>query len=596
MTYLFCCATGWLALAAAPALAQTPFITGIVPLANAPAAAPGGPLIVSFSQPLPAAAGAALRVFSGQRGGLRTLSAPATVSGNTLRFVPGAAPFVAGETVQYTVTTGAGQTAARVGQFTVAVGGAGRADFAPHAAVPPVTVGAYPQGIALADVDGDGDLDLLTANALSIPLLGTVSVRLNNGTGVFTAPARNPEPTTGRQPRGLAVGDLDGDGDLDFAAVCNSNLNTINQVSIRLNDGTGSFAPPVATPEVGNGDAPGALLLGDVDGDGDLDMLTSTSQFFSGGVNSAIHLWLNDGAAAFRPPASGGSIPLGGTTVILTLSDLDNDGDLDLLVVKPAASLTTTSRLAVFRNDGHGHFAAPPASAELTLPETPVSLTLGDVDGDNDPDVVLNNGAAATATVWLNDGTGQFVAPALAPSVTLAGWTGQLLLGDFDADGDLDLAGFSWTSNTLSIRLNDGAGHFAAPATNADIVVGPASEQIYYCSAADVDGDGDLDLLLPSQSQAMVRVLLNGPRQLTAAIVSVQTPAFTLAPNPAHVTATATGLPAYAPVQVLDALGREVLRATADAGGTARLPLPVGLMPGLYVVRSGEQVRRLVVE
>gem|GEM_PF-1688725 len=71
---------------------------------------------------------------------------------------------------------------------------------------------------------------------------------------------------------------------------------------------------------------------------------------------------------------------------------------------------------------------------------------------------------------------------------------------------------------------------------------------------------------------------------------------FTAYPNPAHGAVTAAGLPAHAPVEVLDALGRPVARATADAAGTARLVLPAGLAAGVYIVRSGTQARRLTVE
>lgn len=69
-----------------------------------------------------------------------------------------------------------------------------------------------------------------------------------------------------------------------------------------------------------------------------------------------------------------------------------------------------------------------------------------------------------------------------------------------------------------------------------------------------------------------------------------------LYPNPARTSVAVGGLPTGAAVDVLDALGRSVTRATADTGGTARLALPAGLAAGVYVVRSGSQARRLLVE
>ncbi|WP_414653886.1 Ig-like domain-containing protein, partial [Hymenobacter sp.] len=117
------------------ALAQAPVITSVVPLANARAAACTSPLTVSFSQPLTAASVGALKVFSSQKGGLRSRSTtPASVSGSTLSFTPSASAFMPGETVQYTVTTAAGNSGGtlarpRVAQFTTAAGGTGIGAF-----------------------------------------------------------------------------------------------------------------------------------------------------------------------------------------------------------------------------------------------------------------------------------------------------------------------------------------------------------------------------------------------------------------------------------------------------------------------------------
>ncbi len=171
--------------AAGPALAQAPAIMGLSPAANARATAGAGPLVVSSSQALTAGSGAALKVFGSQRGGLRTGSTPAVVVGNTLRFVPSPFPFGPGETVQYTVTaaaTGSGPLAQPwvaqpwVAQLTGAVGGTGRGTFVPGSDPP---AGPFPNTLALADVDGNGTLDLLTTNYGA----GTVSVRLNHGLG-----------------------------------------------------------------------------------------------------------------------------------------------------------------------------------------------------------------------------------------------------------------------------------------------------------------------------------------------------------------------------------------------------------------------------
>ena len=103
-----------------------------------------------------------------------------------------------------------------------------------------------PEQVVLGDVDGDGDLDLLTANAGTTAQPGnTVSVRLNNGSGTFSGGSN---VTVGLSPNSLALGDVDGDGDLDLLA---ANL-APNTVSVRLNDGSGAFSSG-SNVAVGNG-------------------------------------------------------------------------------------------------------------------------------------------------------------------------------------------------------------------------------------------------------------------------------------------------------------------------------------------------------
>ncbi|RZK87685.1 MAG: hypothetical protein EOO62_38810, partial [Hymenobacter sp.] len=161
-------------------LAQAPVITAVTPMANATAVARTSPIIVNFNQPLPPAAAGALKVFSAQRGGQRARgTTPATVNGSTLSFEPRPYSFLPGETIYYTVTTSAASSGgalgqARVGQFTVAAG----SSTGIFQAGPAVAVSQSPTDVAVGDVDGDGDLDMLTANGSN-----TIELKLNNGKG-----------------------------------------------------------------------------------------------------------------------------------------------------------------------------------------------------------------------------------------------------------------------------------------------------------------------------------------------------------------------------------------------------------------------------
>ncbi|MDB5271012.1 MAG: hypothetical protein JWP58_4052 [Hymenobacter sp.] len=571
------------------AQAQAPVITSVIPMANARAAARTSPVTVSFSQPLTAASAGALKVFSAQRGGLRSRgTTPAVVSGNTLSFAPTAYDFRPGETVQYTVTTAAASaggplTQGRVGQFTAATGGSGRGDFVLPSTPLNATVGS-PKSIAVGDVDGDGDLDLVTTHYSN-----SIGVLRNDGSGAFTRSSLVGVGNATSSVSSLVLGDLDGDGDLDFAAA-NRETGTI---SVRLNDGTGTFSAPGTGPEVAVGLEPASLALGDVDRDGDLDLLCANA-----GSNS-VSIRLNNGTAAFAA-ATAPDIAVGNGPYGLTVGDIDGDGDLDVLTANRNEG-TASVRL----NDGSGGFTAPPSNANPAVVFAPTSVALGDIDGDGDLDLLNastnTNAGNYGVSIRLNDGLGSFTSPPTIPNtVTLSGIsTTGLVTSDVDGDGDLDLlaiqgnAGFPNQYGLLCVRLNNGQGSFTAPTTNPDPAMGALPSGI---AVGDVDGDGDVDVMVTNGSSNTVAVRLNGGTTLATAPGRPAATTFTLFPNPAHGAATLTGAAPHAPLTVLDALGRVRLTATADAAGAARLALPVGLPAGVYLVRSGGQVRRLAVE
>ena len=301
-------------------------VTGLAPTRNARNAAPGSTLAVTFSQPLAntAATRGSVKVFSQQRGGRLTdgAGAAARVISSTILFDP-TTDFKPGETVSVTATTAAtaGTEATlavgQVSQFTVATSGTGVGNFVAPALNPEPAVGYEPQVLALGDVNGDGHLDLLVANIDG----GTVSVRLNSGLGNFTAPAANPEPAVGSGPSSLVLGDVDGDGDLDFVTA-----NVVdNTLSVRLNDGLGGFTAPATNPNPAVGTYPLGLALGDVDGDGDLDLVVANRG------DNTVSTRLNNGLGSFTAPAGPASFAVGDFPQALALGDVDGDGDLDFV-------------------------------------------------------------------------------------------------------------------------------------------------------------------------------------------------------------------------------------------------------------------------
>jgi VCBS repeat protein len=362
--------------------------------------------------------------------------------------------------------------------------GTGRLQLAPSNLPPMIDT---TNAVAVGDVDGDGDSDLLFGNLLQDRLY------LNDGSGVFLDATAQIPPSLD-QTGAIGLGDVDGDGDLD-AIVGNA-----GQDRLLLNNGTGVFVNAPGQVPFEN-EATSSLGLGDLDGDGDLDALVG-----SGGVR----LYLNGGTGFFTDASVQISPPAGG--VALGLGDLDGDGDLDALAGGALSGFPSyfPGPLRVIRNDGSAVFTTVTLAASALT----VSLALGDVDGDGDLDALV--GASGTcsksgcgggeAILFLNDGAGGFT-NAPSPFPPTPGWVSSVVLGDLDGDADLDAltAGslVAWRAN--AVYLNDGGGGFE----DATGQVSPAVLWAGSLALGDLDGDGDVDAFASASSIGAARVLLN---------------------------------------------------------------------------------------
>ena len=305
--------------------------------------------------------------------------------------------------------------------------------------------------VELADLDHDGDLDLVAGSAPD----QVGRVWSNDGHGNFALRASLPPF---RKP---LLGDVDGDGDLDIVTD-----------HLYLNDGMFKFTESATLGE--------AYALFDADGDGDLDVFATQN-------GKQRTLFSNDGAGRFTPKAMGTSYIYDAQA-----GDLDNDGDLDLVLLTVSDSSPAVFDGTVLLNDGKGAFLENAAGLLVDATRT---IALGDVDRDGDLDVFMASWGAAGARnpadqVWLNDGNAHFK-PGDAP---LTGSI-QILFADLDGDGDLDaIAGqhppYSVVKGEPSrILLNDGKGRFTSSGT-----VGGSNFQ--HLAIGDLDGDGDLDAVV----------------------------------------------------------------------------------------------------
>jgi hypothetical protein len=427
------------------------------PAPNALAVTPGTALNVAFGRPPAPAEMVAIWVFSGQCQLRQTMQA-ATI-GNVAQLTLASGRFGAGDIV--TVSgPGAGNKA---WQFTVHAGGGGHT-YSGQQAVP---VRAQPSFLHVGDIDGDGDLDLLTANISD----NTISVRLNDGRGVFSG---NEGIVLGADELSqMAVGDIDGDGDPDLLTA--GGKSTIAR--IWRNDGTGHFTQAWGV-DMGSSDTSPAF--GDVDGDGDLDAL-----FADWAGRGAVNVRFNDGHGVF---GGGSRVAVGSYPSAPALGDIDGDGDLDLLTANYGGIRQSVS---VRLNNGQGTFGG---TLDVTAGTYSKEVLLGDVDGDGDLDLLARDDSH-TAYLRLNDRHGTFWQ---RRAVYLGCLVEDIALNDVDGDGDLDLVGSALPSDSalpgrVSIWRNDGRGFFGAANKNRqDIRITAPSDNFVM---ADVDGDGDLDLL-----------------------------------------------------------------------------------------------------
>ncbi|WP_198172721.1 FG-GAP-like repeat-containing protein [Hymenobacter ginkgonis] len=556
--------------------AQGPVVTGLLPLRNAVAVPRATPVTISFDQPIGTslATRQALKIFSQQVGGQQ--AGPATVSGNTLTKTPNAA-FGAGETVFVTLTSAVQNSSEtqnllkpQVFQFTTATAPS-LGTFGGGSDLP---VGLDPTGVTVGDIDGDGDLDVLTANNLSNPPSGgTISVRRNDGHGVLGG---SQEVLVGRGPFQVVLADLDSDGDLDLLSANSADLT--GQLSVRFNNGQGDFSTGYEL--AGDGKNPHGLAVGDVNGDGRLDVLLAFYTDDRSSTSSTVSVLLNDGASPQPSFILSQNVEVAPRPINIAVGDVDNDGDLDFVTAS-----SNTTKASVRLNNGAGQFSG---TQEVPIGFNTQAVVLADLDGDGDLDLATANyydfanpqGAftSSTSSVRLNDGRGTFGGKLEVP---LGQGAFNIVAADVDGDGDLDLLATDEISNKVSVRRNDGTGSFSA---GQEVGV---EQGAYGLALGDMDGDGKLDIVTSNGRSSTISVRLN----MDVVLVATPPPALeelSVYPNPStdgmFVISYLASDAQTAALTLTDALGRLVQQQHVDVQlGANQMPVATAsLAPGIY--------------
>jgi hypothetical protein len=350
---------------------------------------------------------------------------------------------------------------------------------------PTFVVGSNPVALAVDDFDGDGRLEVATANQ------GSFDVSILSARDDGTVDGDN--VLVGGSPAGLAVGDFNGDGVKDLAVALSDGVGppAIGSIAILLGQGDGAFAV-ASSLAVGSG--PAAVAVGDFNHDGFQDLAVVNQN------SNTVAILLGQGNGAFELTHN---FLVGVNPRAVVVADFNADGQLDLAVANSASNT-----VSIWLGRGDGSFQATPP---IPVSGSPAALAVGDFNGDGRPDVAVARQSANAVTILLGWGDGSF--QALPPAV-VGGGQSAIAVGDFDGDGLQDVAvtmtipGLPPVAGILAILPGQGDGTFDhAQVFHAGS--GSGVSTLAAVAVGDFNGDGWPDLAVASASSDMVTILLN---------------------------------------------------------------------------------------
>ena len=346
----------------------------------------------------------------------------------------------------------------------------------------PLAVGRQPADVAVGDVNGDGHLDILTANVGS----NDISLLLGDGRGGFRAALAIAFPGS-TPPHRILIRDVNNDKRPDLVVSSHDS----NDVVVLLGDGNGGFASAPGSPFAALRATPPhnhGLEVADLNGDGKVDIVTGNQN------DNSVSVLLGDGGA-FRP-APGSPFAVGRSPYPLALGDVNRDRHIDIVAPNVGSNSVT-----VLLGDGRGGFLAA-AGSPIAVATRPYGVALGDLNADGRLDAVISHDDITLITILLGDGRGGF-RPAPGSPHDVGQRAGRLVLADLNRDGRLDLASGT-AADTVVVLLGNARGRFA-PAPGSPLAAGPGPWAV---AVADVNGDGKLDILTANFQADSVTIML----------------------------------------------------------------------------------------
>lgn len=344
----------------------------------------------------------------------------------------------------------------------------GRGNFGAFTSYP---VGSTPVFVAVGDLDGDTDADLAVCNSQSP---GAISVLFNNGMGMFGAASVNP---VGFLPRAVAIGRFDADDFADLAVIDRTTGETRRVVTLH-NLGSGMFGSPTVLFQ--DSVTLNGLLVGDYDDDSDDDLVAFCSS------NPEIMLFRNDGQSMFATTLA--SVGFSGASFGV-LRDINGDRLPDLSF---AIRVNGENKVSVLHNAGNGSFGSFQAYGTCS---DPLGITANDLNGDEDVDLALASSGGAGIATLRNQGDGSFQTYQVFAE-NVSSWN-RIASEDLDGDRDIDLVVTGFFGSVAELK-NNGDGSYAVPTW---FPVGGVPRSII---AEDLDADGDSDIVVTTESNAVV--------------------------------------------------------------------------------------------
>lgn len=352
-----------------------------------------------------------------------------------------------------------------------------------------IPVGKSPGPVAIADVNHDGKLDIIVGNMDD----GTVSVLLGDDRGHFREAVGSPFPCNAN-PNDIAVADMNGNGNPDLII---ANTQT-PYITILLGDGRGGFRPssrsPFATQSYPH---PHGVVVGDFMGNGKPSVITDSWG------RDQILLVPSDGKGNLIPPGKFFAADLHTDSGVRS-ADFNKDGKPDIVTVNQDGGV-----VGLLLGDGKGGFAKAPGSP-FSAGDTPWMFTVGDVNGDGNPDVVvvpyarnIKDPKRLGVTVLLGDGKGRLTTMPGSP-FSLAGCAGpsRLGIGDIAGNGLWDIVVSCAQNDKLIFFMSTKSGTFDV--FNRTLATGWGG-----ITLADLTGNGKDDVIVANAAAGTITILLS---------------------------------------------------------------------------------------